>query len=135
MSPLGTYSFLPWLRQGMANQIASPDFDNTVRVRAHIDVRVEGRGDKLDGGTDAVSVDHPVSLFGPADIVGIEQRAIVRTEPRNWITNFEPNYLPHIEFYDEDFLWRYTPAAADAKARLRPWITLIVLKEGAEFTD
>jgi hypothetical protein len=135
MSPLGTYSFLPWLRQGMANQIASPDFDNTVRVRAHIDVKVEGRGDKVDGGTDAVSVDHPVSLFGPADIVGIEQRAIVRTEPRNWITNFEPNYLPHIEFYDEDFLWRYTPAAADAKARLRPWITLIVLKEGAEFTD
>ncbi len=60
MSPLGTYSFLPWLRQGMANQIASPDFDNTVRVRAHIDVRVEGRGDKVDGGTDAVSVDHPV---------------------------------------------------------------------------
>ena len=34
MSDLGTYSFLPWLRQGLANQIQSPDFDTTVKVRA-----------------------------------------------------------------------------------------------------
>src|SRR5207248_3323305 len=38
------------------------------------------------------------------------------------------------EFYDEDFIWRYTPAAPDGNGRLRPWITLLVLKEG-EFTD
>ena len=38
---------------------------------------------------------------------------VVRTEPLNRITNFEPNYLAFIEFYDEDFLWRYTPARAN----------------------
>ena len=37
---------------------------------------------------------------------------VVRTEPLNWITDFEPNYLPFVEFYDEDFAWRYTPAKA-----------------------
>ena len=28
--------------------------------------------------------------------------------------DFEPNYLPFVEFYDEDFPWRYTPAPAGA---------------------
>ena len=46
------------------------------------------------------------------------------------MTNFEPNYLAFIEFYDEDFLWRYTPARAN-DARLRPWLALLVLEEGA----
>ncbi|HEU4891603.1 MAG TPA: hypothetical protein VFT47_08635 [Vicinamibacterales bacterium] len=132
---LGTYSFLPWLRQGLANQIATADFDATVKVRPKISVQLEARGDKPAGGTDAASVTRTVALFGPGDIVGIDRRAIIRVEPRDWITNFEPNYLPHIEFYDEDFPWRYTPAAPDlGKSRLRPWIALVVLME-SEFKD
>ena len=128
--PLGTYSFLPWLRQGLANQIQSVDFDTAIKVRAQVKVQLELRGDKVAGGTQTSTVNKSVALFGPGDIVGIERRAIVRTEPHNWITNFEPNYLPLIEFYDEDFPWRYTPAAPDSsKARLRPWLTLVVLKE------
>jgi hypothetical protein len=124
MSPaLGTYSFLPWLRQGLANQIQSADFDETVLLRAEVLVQLALSGDTLDGGTQADSVSRNVALFGPGDIQGIDSRAIVRVEPRNWITNFEPNYLAHIEFYDEDFPWRYTPATPDlAKGRLRPWI-------------
>ena len=55
-----------------------------------------------------------VELYGPGEVIGIEGRAIIRTDPRPWITNFEPNYLAQIEFYEEDFPWRYTPAAADA---------------------
>ncbi|MCW5560047.1 MAG: hypothetical protein KIT22_19700, partial [Verrucomicrobiae bacterium] len=83
----------------------------------------------------AVTVPRKVALFGPGDIVGVDKRAIFRVEPRDWITNFEPNYLAHIEFYDEDFCWRYTPAAPDAaKGRLRPWIALVLLTEG-EFTE
>jgi hypothetical protein len=27
MTPLATYSFLPWLRQGLASQVTSADFD------------------------------------------------------------------------------------------------------------
>lgn len=133
--PLGTYSFLPWLRQGLANQIQSPDFDNSVKVRPQVTVQLELRGTRPGGGTDTLPVSKPVALFGPGDIVGIDRRAIVRVEPRDWTTNFEPNYLAHVEFYDEDFPWRYTPAAPDlAKGRLRPWLTLLVLKED-EFTE
>jgi len=134
--PLGTYSFLPWLRRGLANQIQSADLDASVKVRASVNVQLDLAGDKVDGtGKATDSVSRPVALFGPGDIQGIDRRAIVRVEPRDWITNYEPNYLPHIEFYDEDFPWRYTPAAPDAaKGRLRPWIMLIVLTED-EFKD
>ena len=68
------------------------------------------------------------ALIGPGDILGIKKDNVVRTEPHDWVTDFEPNYLAFIEFYDEDFLWRYTPARA-AGDRLRPWLVLAVLEE------
>jgi hypothetical protein len=128
---IATYSFLPWLRQGIANNI-----DATIGARATIPVKLDLTGDAVNGGNvPALTVEKKVQLFGPGDIVGIESRAFFKTEPHHWITNFEPNYLPYIDFYDEDFPWRYTPAAPDkAKSRLNPWIMLVVLKED-EFKD
>jgi hypothetical protein len=135
MSNPPTYSFLPWLRRGAANSIPQVDGDTSVKVRATMPLDVTLVGTKLDGTADQQVIHRDVSLYGPGDIVGIDSKAVVKTDPRNWITNFEPNYLPYVDFYDEDFPWRYTPAAADvAKSRLRPWITLVVLKE-SEFTD
>jgi len=74
-----------------------------------------------------------IALYGPGDIVGIDSRAIFRTDPHPWITNYESNYLAAVEFYDEDFPWRYTPAAPDG-LKLRPWIALVVLQE-SEFDE
>ena len=72
------------------------------------------------------------AIVSPGDIVGINSDMIVRTEPRNWITDYEQNYLPFVEFYDEEFAWRYTPAKAVGD-KLRPWIAVLVLEDG-EFT-
>jgi hypothetical protein len=130
-----TYSFLAWLRTGVANSIVQPDGDPSVIVRAALPLDVTLTGTRLDGSTDAQVVHRDISLYGPGDIIGVEARAVVKVEPRDWITNFEPNYLPYVEFYDEDFPWRYVPAAADrGKHRLRPWLALLVLKE-TEFHD
>ena len=130
----GAYSFLPWARQGLANRIAAVDEDNVVKLRAQIDVGLRLTARKLDGSEAHSDFTRPTQLYGPGDVIGVDTRAIVRTEPRNFTTNFEPNYLAAIEFYDEDFPWRYTPAAPGAAGtRLRPWLTLIVLAEG-EFT-
>jgi len=129
-SPIATYSFLPWLRQGIANQITAADHAANVKVRATIQVALELAGAMGQGTPITHAINKPVELYGPGDIVGIESRAIVRTDPRDWVTNFEDNYLPFVEFYDEDFPWRYTPAAPDAsKTRLRPWITLVILRK------
>ena len=131
MKTIANYGFLPWLRQGVANTITSADGDPSVKVRASIHVDLKLSGDPVGGGAELTNtITQDVALFGPGDIIGIESRAIVRTEPRQWITNFESNFLAAIDFYDEDFAWRYTPAAPDGSGlRLRPWIALVVLSE------
>jgi hypothetical protein len=131
MTPLGTYSFLPWLRQGIAGRIDAADLDETVAARASVHVELELSGEPVEGAPAAQgTLPRDVELFGPGDVVGIDPRAVIRTDPRNWVTNVEPNYLAAIEFYDEDFPWRYTPAAPDDTGlRLRPWIALAVLAE------
>ena len=128
----GAYTFLPFARQGLANQITAT---GSLRASARIELGV--RFAQLDG----TSISQPlppreVQLCGPGDILGIDARAIIRTEPHNWITNFEPNYLAAVDFYDEDFPWRYTPTAPDvASRRLLPWIALVVLKQDQEFSE
>ncbi|MFD6879688.1 MULTISPECIES: hypothetical protein [unclassified Streptomyces] len=133
---LGTYSFLPWLRLGLANKITAADEDPTITTRATMAVSLEVSGRAVGGGADlTTTVTRDVALYGPGDVIGIDPRAIVKKEPRDHITNFEPNYLPFIEFYEEDFPWRYTPAAPDGVLhRLRPWLALVVLTD-TEFDD
>src|SRR5665213_4175003 len=127
---LGNYAFLPWLRQGIANGIISAP----TGVRASIHVELELNGIPVAGGTALQqSVAQDISLYGPGDIIGIDSRAVIRTEPRSWTTSFEANYLAAIDFYDQDFPWRYTPAPA-SELQFLPCITLIVLAEN-EFSD
>jgi hypothetical protein len=136
MSPVATYSFLPWLRKGIANTIVTADGDTAVKTRASVHVELKLTGDPVSG-DDPLTQTFPqeIALYSPGDIVGIDARGVVRTEPRHLVGNFESNFLPAVDFYDEDFPWRYTPAAPDAsRLRLRPWITLVVLGEH-EFED
>jgi hypothetical protein len=124
---LGEYSFLPWLRRGIANQLQVPA-GATSRASIAVGMQVASNA--------AAPVDVPpraVLLNGPGDVVGVNPQMVLRTEPRQGVTNFEPNYLAYVDFYDEDFPWRYTPDLPDVtKHRLPPWLTLLVLTD-AEF--
>jgi len=117
------YTFNSWLRNGIGGNVNQTDnlADGSLSVKERatvpVDVQINGQ-----------NIHKNFSLIGPGDIIGINPRMVVRTEPLNWITNFEPNYLPFIEFYEEDFIWRYTPAKANGD-KLRPWIILLVLKD------
>jgi hypothetical protein len=120
---IARYQFHAWSRRGIsANIIEHDDLGSgaaAVKERAEIPISVT---------LNTTDVPKNFSLIGPGDIIGIKDEMIVRTEPLNWITNFEPNYLAFIEFYDEDFAWRYTPASPSGN-RLRPWLFLLVVKE------
>src|SRR6266478_6260910 len=120
---VGRYTFSSWLRKGIGNRITEPDHlgvgTSATKERANISIDVL---------LNTETVHKEFALIGPGDIIGLNPQMVVRTEPLNWITNFEPNYLAFIEFYDEDFPWRYTPAKPDGD-RLRPWFFLLVLKE------
>ncbi len=128
--PVGTYTFLPWLRKGIANRIGA----QAVTARATVEVNLDIEGTNKGGGATTASIARQVELYGPGDIVGIDAAQISRVEPDHWVTNFEPNYLAAIEFYDEDFPWRYTPAVP-AGRKLLPWLALVVLEEGTEFKE
>jgi hypothetical protein len=121
---IGTYSFLPYLREGLANSLQS-----TGEARGTFTVDMNVVGDAITAPVDQQKVE----IYGPGDVVGIDPRSIVKTDPHGWITNFEPNYLAFIDFYSEDFPWRYTPTPPSGK-RLNTWISLVVLEEG-EFTE
>ena len=124
---IGRYQFHSWSRKGIAANIAAPD-DFGAASAPELERALVPIGVALNG----AGMSKNFALVGPGDIVGINSDMIIRTEPRNWITDHEPNYLPFVEFYDEDFAWRYTPAKAVGD-KLRPWIALLVL-EDSEFT-
>ncbi len=117
------YQFHSWARRGMSANIVDTDDlgSGTVHTTERALVPVALTANDAD-------VSKSFALIGPGDIVGVNRDMIVRTEPINWITDFEPNYLAFVEFYDEDFAWRYTPAQASGE-RLRPWVVLLVLKD------
>ena len=70
---------------------------------------------------------YDLTVSGPGDVLGIDRRVIVRTDPRPQSTGAEPNYLPLIEFDLPDFPWLFTPASSGPDDRLRPWCVLVVV--------
>ena len=118
---LGTFSFLPWVREGASTSITVADtfgINHPARVTLPITLKVN-----------SVDVNVPLKLNGPSDVTGIDPRQIVRMEPRPWTADFEPNYFPAIEFDRPDFPWLFSPLAPDIQDRLRPWLCLVVVKQ------
>jgi hypothetical protein len=120
------YQFHSWARKSIANRIQTADHLGVgavppdVKISVPLTVTVSGQ-----------SVDKQIVIASPGEIIGINSEMIVRTDPRPNSGDFEPNYFVSIEFYDEDFPWRYSPAKpSEAEENLlRPWLMLVVLTE------
>ena len=123
------YRFMPWTRRGLARTHTNLDAANAaLQTRPRIKVGLTLQA-KQDGAVaTAVSGNVDLTLYGPADVIGIDQRLIVRTEPRANVTDFEPNYLAAVDFDPPDFPWMLTPARANATDHLRPWLVLVVVE-------
>lgn len=128
MSQKSKYGFLPWARQGLSTELKVVDqlgnSDKHKLPQFDVEIEVTGNGEPIADTT----IKKTLSFYEPGDIAGIEQSAIVKTNPRPDVIHFEPNFFPYIEFYDADFAWRYTPFK-DNNNRLRPWLMLVVLEE------
>ncbi len=136
--PLAHYSFIPWLRQGIGTKISEKDAfglpsSTMAKERADLQVGITLEStDIADGSADATDFTKTLKILGPPDVQAVSDKAIVRVEPKSKVNNYESNGLPYIEFYNEDFLWMYTPAVADSatnKGKLTPWLGLICLKD------
>jgi hypothetical protein len=114
--------FLPWVRQGAASGITTPDsLGSAQRADVSLPVSVQL--------TNFTVPARDVRLYGPADVTAIDPRQIVRVQPRHLTTNFESNFFPLVEFDRPDFPWLFTPAKPGEGERLRPWICLVVVRK------
>ncbi|MBA2301508.1 MAG: hypothetical protein H0W08_02615 [Acidobacteria bacterium] len=120
------YQFLPWVRRGLAVAL---DGEDNLGVGAPLAARGSAQvGVQLAAPHNGTAI-APVALrlHGPGDVIGIDQRLVIRTDPKPHARNFEPNYLAIVDFDPPDFPWMLTPARAQDDRRLRPWLVLVVL--------
>ena len=127
---------MSWLRQGIGAQISQEEslgeLPGELQSRAEVPIRLKIEavpmgGDAYQSTGAENDIVQNIQVFGPGEIIGINPSAVVKTEPQPGNTNYEPNYLPYIEFYEEDFPWRYSPGKAK-DGKLRPWLVLLVLR-------
>ncbi len=130
--------FLSVLRSGLSTSIK----EHANGARAEIDVSILiDRHDRNLRAWEAnpQEITKRLALMGPADVLGFEEEIILRTDPPNNSNAFKPNYFPSIEFAQADFPWRFSPepyssggsSAPESVKALTPWVSLIVLKDGA----
>ncbi len=109
--------FYPYLRTGLARHIAGTG-GSGIPSAATIAASVTVNGKPIP---------RTLTLRGPGHVVGIEANEILRVEPADGATNFEPNYFPHVELASADLPWRFTPLAPNGQS-LRPWLVLVVVR-------
>ena len=120
---------LPYYRKGLSNSITSSGQLKQHRATLKVNLGVE-----LDKKVDHTRVEklldgQEIQLMGPADVKSVQKNAISRISPPEGAkTRLFKDYLPYVEFFEEDLPWRYTPVAT-TDADFRPWMTLIAVKE------
>ncbi|HSH58259.1 MAG TPA: hypothetical protein VK988_01205, partial [Acidimicrobiales bacterium] len=117
------YRFLSWSRRGLAAAAVPSGPGGMANGHSVVPVTLcVLRGEE----TTATPVGVSLRLYGPGEVVGIDPRQVIRTDPPALTTSFEPNYFPAIEFDLLDYPWIFTPEASGE--RLRPWIVLVVVR-------
>lgn len=114
------YRFLPWVRLGAAAAIGEVDtLGPGVAGRARIPVTLRIDSD--------AELRPDVALHGPGDVIGLNARQVVHTDPADRSRDAEPARFAAVELRSPTLPWLFTPAAADEHGRLRPWLCLVVV--------
>lgn len=124
MPLLASYSFIPWVRRGVATRITrvegTPLAQPEPRASLTFDVG-------FNAGALTASID--LNLAGSGEVSSLDPRAVIRRVPEHDVHDAEPNYFPALEVDLVDLPWLYTSAKATANERLTPWCSLICLAE------
>jgi hypothetical protein len=120
---MSQYTFLPWLRRGLSRFITETETSSGANTNRHPKIVAQVAW------SNNTSTSKDIYLNGPADVLGLSPDVIIRAEPKPDSNLFESDFACFVEFYDEDFPWRYTPFKPDANGRLCPWLCLVVASE------
>jgi hypothetical protein len=120
---LGTYTFLPWVRSGIAAALDAPT-GGAIRAGVSVTLPVLGKPDPVSSKVD-------LEVRGPGDVVSLDGSQIIRRYPSPGTANAEDAFLAHVEFDRPDLPWLFSPAQPGADDRLSPWLALVVVRESA----
>lgn len=122
-----SFTFMRWLRTGMAASLESQPQNPPSSARSEISLGVEvAAGGIAQTQVGTVNLD----VLGPRDVTGIDPRQVIREFPVRGTLDFEPGYFVHVEFDRPDLPWLFTPHGVASDGSLRPWICLIVVEKG-----
>jgi hypothetical protein len=117
-----SYRFIAWSRRGLAAAIPSQGGgDGHATLPVTLTVKK--------GASETEPVEKTLRFYGPGDVVQIDNRQIIRREPRPGASDFEPNYFPLIEFDVAEFPWLISPEPSGV--RVQPWLVLVVVRREA----
>src|SRR4029078_170722 len=105
---LGFYTFLPWVRTGIAQGVVAPT--SGIRAGTHVAVAVQGGGRSVDVG-------QALLVRGPGDVLGISQQQVIRRYPEDGHPRVEDSFLAHLEFDRPDLPSIFSPVAAQGDPR------------------
>ena len=125
MAEAAGYRFVSWVRSGLAALLTPTSVAAGPAGRPGLGVRVNVTRDH----GPAFPVDRPIDLLGPGDVVGVDPRQVIRTDPHAGATDAEPNYLVQVELDRPDLPWLFSPVGVVGE-RISPWIVLVVVAVG-----
>lgn len=117
-------TFVPWVRRGLGGAInQAPDAEG----RPLFQVKANVSYTSADGVTSSAGP-HGVDLkgYGPGDVKSLNDAYVGRLEPKRGTLDFEPNYIPFVEFSDAALPWLFSPTMVE-NGELLPWLCLLVV--------
>ena len=118
---------LPYVRLGFSNTKVGTQSGASVEIKAKVGLGQVGEDEKID----VKEITRRFKLAGPECVRSLKDEAVSKITPADKTVGKSYDYMPYIEFYEEDLPWRYTPM--ENQQKLEPWMVLVALKEG-EFT-
>ncbi|OUS97410.1 hypothetical protein [Rhodococcus sp. NCIMB 12038] len=82
-----------------------------------------------DSGGQKSTAESTVTLYGPGDVIRLDPGSIIRRHPAPTTQTAEVTDLAHIEFDRPELPWAFSAVAARASKVMRPWLTLIVVRQ------
>lgn len=135
-------TFLPWVQPTLGNAalmqpLPQPPPAPSLRPTLALSATLAIDANTPQSQTQAVAATK-AEIYGPGDVLGLNQRAILATVPLPDAVGFSPLQLAAIDFKEEDLPWRYSMLTASAVAATAathavaaaplPWCMLLVLR-------
>lgn len=116
---MAAYDFVPYALTGLSAAMQTPPAEVN-RALTHVTLPISD-----DRGGEA-SAERDVTLFGPGDVLGVDDGQIVRRYPPPGSTNAEETFHAHIEFDRPELPWAFSAHAAGE--RMPAWLALVVFE-------